>query len=149
MEKSFAFRSSRFIHSGPINEDSNAGNMFYGEDVAKHLSKHLGSQPGLSSINYVDEDWGWLVEGKFHEFSFDLPIYNIRRPDADSEVPNHLAGTNEWVVGVVAYRQQKFLWLIPTRKKIEPPTALLDHLKAVLEDAGATEIALKPGIDQD
>src|SRR5262245_37626674 len=57
--QSFAFTSSRFDHSSELPTDANAGNRFYGRDVAELVSGGLGER-GLDA-SFIDEDWGWQV----------------------------------------------------------------------------------------
>jgi hypothetical protein len=51
------FVSDWFKQSGPLPARSNAGNQFYGEDLAKWICETLPAW----KLGYMDEDWGWLV----------------------------------------------------------------------------------------
>ncbi len=51
------FETDKFRLTGPIPEDSNAGNQFYGEDFAKWICDSLPNW----HLDYLDEDWGWYV----------------------------------------------------------------------------------------
>ena len=51
---SVCFKTDRFDYSGELPEDANAGNKFYGRDVAEFLATGLSS-PSLST-DFLDED---------------------------------------------------------------------------------------------
>ncbi len=57
MEIEIEFVSDRFLLTGPIREDANAGNQFYGEDCAGWIVEALPEW----KLDFLDEDWGWLV----------------------------------------------------------------------------------------
>jgi hypothetical protein len=54
------FKTDRFQLSGILPEEINAGNQFYGEDLARWLCDALPEW----KLGYMDEDWGWLVFSK-------------------------------------------------------------------------------------
>jgi hypothetical protein len=56
----FTFVSDRFDQSSELPAAYNAGNRFYGRDVAAFLSEGLTAR-GFTA-DFVDEDWGWLVD---------------------------------------------------------------------------------------
>jgi hypothetical protein len=71
----FAFTSDRFDHSSELPEDANAGNQFYGRDVAEFIAGGL-NQRGLDA-SFLDEDWGWQVHAKRPDGSvLEISIYN-------------------------------------------------------------------------
>jgi hypothetical protein len=81
----FAFTSDRFDHSSELPHEANAGNRFYGRDVAELISAGLAKR-GLEA-SFFDEDWGWqthgeprprAVEQRVHEMS--IPAGRVRRP---------------------------------------------------------------------
>jgi hypothetical protein len=53
----FTFETDKFRLSGPLPEDANAGNQFYGEDMAQWICESLPAW----QLDYSDEDWGWWV----------------------------------------------------------------------------------------
>ena len=55
----FTFTSNRFDHRSELPPEYNAGNRFYGRDVAEFVSAGLRAR-GLDS-SFFDEDWGWMV----------------------------------------------------------------------------------------
>ena len=71
----FAFTSDRFDHSSELPEDANAGNRFYGRDVAEFIAGGL-NQRGLDA-SFLDEDWGWQVHAKRTDGSvLEISIYH-------------------------------------------------------------------------
>jgi hypothetical protein len=71
----FAFTSDRFDHSSELPEDANAGNRFYGRDVAEFVAGGL-NQRGLDA-SFLDEDWGWQVHAKRADGSvLEVSIYH-------------------------------------------------------------------------
>jgi hypothetical protein len=71
----FAFTSDRFDHSSELPEDANAGNRFYGRDVAEFVAGGL-NQRGLDAT-FLDEDWGWQVHAKRADGSvLEVSIYH-------------------------------------------------------------------------
>jgi hypothetical protein len=58
----FELESDRFDHTSELPPDANAGNRFYGRDVAAFIADGLAGR-GYAS-NFLDEDWGWLVRAR-------------------------------------------------------------------------------------
>jgi hypothetical protein len=58
----FAFTSDRFDHSSELPPEANAGNRFYGRDVASFVTAGL-TERGLDA-SFFDEDWGWQAHGR-------------------------------------------------------------------------------------
>lgn len=52
------FATAKFDSTGPVREDANAGNRFYGEDLARWLVDAMAAR-WKGAID--EEDWGWLV----------------------------------------------------------------------------------------
>jgi hypothetical protein len=73
----FAFTSDRFDHTSELPPEANAGNRFYGRDVADFIAAGL-SERGLDA-SFLDEDWGWQVHGKRPDGPMlEISIYHIR-----------------------------------------------------------------------
>jgi hypothetical protein len=127
----FKFSSDKFDYSGDIPEDANAGNKFYGRDVAEYLCTQLnGAQ---LELDFHDEDWGWMVLGKAQpNFLVEMCIYN----QDQSTDPSIRAGTNAWNVLVTMYAKGKILGFFPTNTKIPCATWLIEKLKLVLSGNG-------------
>jgi hypothetical protein len=76
----FEFTSDHFDHSSELPEDANAGNRFYGRDVAELVAAGLGGRGFAAS--YFDEDWGWQVHAAREDGSvLEISIYH--NPDDD------------------------------------------------------------------
>jgi hypothetical protein len=74
------FTSDRFDHTSELPDDANAGNRFYGRDVAEFIAAGLGER-GLDA-SFIDEDWGWQVHAARDDGSvFEISIYH--NPDDD------------------------------------------------------------------
>jgi hypothetical protein len=73
---SLRFQSDRFDHRSELPEDCNAGNRFYGKDVAEFVATGLAARGHAAAVN--DEDWGWLVSGRQSDGNpFEVAIYNL------------------------------------------------------------------------
>lgn len=60
-DHSIRFRTELFDYKGDIPEDANAGNRFYGKDVAELLANGMSSSS--LTMGFTDEDWGgWSSE---------------------------------------------------------------------------------------
>ena len=57
-----SFNSDRFDSTSDLPPEANAGNRFYGRDVAEFIADGLRSR-GYRS-DFLDEDWGWLVRAR-------------------------------------------------------------------------------------
>jgi hypothetical protein len=128
MDAVLRFRSETFNYQHPIREDSNAGNQFYGEDVAEFLKTEL-SKSGFQ-CTVIDEDWGWLVIGKdgAHKI-YDICIYN---EDDEGDVGGRRKGTNIWNIAVLTFQPKKLLWLVTMRKKLAPDPEFVSRLESIL-----------------
>jgi hypothetical protein len=129
---SIAFSSERFDYRSELPEEHNAGNRFYGKDVAAYLSEHLSSR-GFQS-DYLDEDWGWLV------FSargspppdFEIAVYNISENDGGGA-----PGANRWGLWVRQYQHRKIMGFIPKRSQVAVSEQLGAAIRASVEAAGS------------
>ncbi len=125
------FKSEQFDFQSELPEEYNAGNRFYGKDLAEYLTNSFLAS-GLVA-DFLDEDWGWLVLGLIGEdLHFDVAIYNLLD---DSEQPS-----NEWGLWVHAYGKGKILGFIPKRVEIAVPQFVVDvinmAIKSVAYDIG-------------
>ena len=124
----FTFTSDRFDHSSELPADYNAGNRFYGRDVAEFVSGGLTAR-GLES-SFFDEDWGWLIHaGLADEGVLEIAVYH--NPEADP------ATESDWALMVRSLRKEKWLGVVPrlTERELDPRTV------ATLQDVFA-----EPGI---
>lgn len=51
------FSTDKFKLTGSLPAEVNAGNQFFGEDLARMICEALPTW----QLDYMDEDWGWLV----------------------------------------------------------------------------------------
>jgi len=125
------FASERFDYRSSLPEAYNAGNRFYGRDVAEFLTRALG--PRGFEADFLDEDWGWLVSGRTPDgLRFEVAIYNL----ADHGEGGR-PGIGAWGLWVRAYRSGKFLGFLPRTTEAAVPSTLDEALRAALLDAGA------------
>lgn len=76
MSASIKFKSERFDYTSELPAEYNAGNRFYGRDVAEYLVRQFNEQ-GLAA-HCLDEDWGWLVfSARGASPAFEVAIYNL------------------------------------------------------------------------
>ena len=81
----FAFTSDRFDRSSELPEDANAGNRFYGRDVAEFIAGGL-TERGLDA-SFLDEDWGWQAHAARPDGTvLEISIYH--NPDEDPAAEN-------------------------------------------------------------
>ena len=128
---SLKFKSERFDYASDLPAEYNAGNRFYGRDVAAFLSEELTKQ-GFRS-EYLDEDWGWLVLS-VREASpeFEVAIYNLAEHGEGSR-----PGIGEWGLWVRSYERKKLLGLLPKKTEVKVPAELLTAIQAAVRSVGA------------
>jgi hypothetical protein len=127
---SVSFRTERFDYTSELPEDANAGNRFYGRDVAGFLAEGLSS-PSFSA-DFLDEDWGWMVLGVTDDSRFvEIAVYNLD----EGRTPGQ-NGSNEWGLWVRAFERRKWFWLLSRSHEIELPDEIARRLRLLLEDAG-------------
>lgn len=129
---SLRFQSDRFDFSSELPEAYNAGNRFYGRDVAEFLAKELTSR-GYPA-DFLDEDWGWLVFSvRGSEHDFEVAIYNLAEHGEGGR-----PGVSEWGLWIRAYERGKVLGFIPKRKEAAVPGGLEAAIRAALVSIGAS-----------
>lgn len=122
--------SDRFDHTSELPEESNAGNRFYGKDLAEYLCN--GFRPFGIDAGFMDEDWGWLVEGRTEGGSHvEMGVYDGAAPTEPPTSTPHL-----WRLSLRMLVQQK--WLMFFTRWVETPAdpAVLDALKKILSRDG-------------
>jgi hypothetical protein len=123
----FAFTSDRFDHSSELPADANAGNRFYGRDVAEFITAGL-AQRGLDA-SFFDEDWGWQAHGKRPDGSvLELSIYH--NPDEDP------ATEDEWALMLRSLAKGRMLGIVPRVREIEADDAAISTIEDVFREAG-------------
>ncbi len=94
----FAFTTDRFDHSSEPPPVANAGNRFYGEDVASFVADGLTAR-GLDA-SFLDEDWGWQTHAARPDGTvLEVSIYH----DPDE------VGEDEWALMVRSLRKERKL----------------------------------------
>jgi hypothetical protein len=116
----FAFTSDRFDHSSDVPPEANAGNRFYGRDVASFITAGL-TERGLDA-SFFDEDWGWQAHAKRLDGSI-LEISIYHNPDEDS------AAEDAWALMLRSLHKERKLGIPRLRETEIDPDAV-----ATLED---------------
>ena len=123
----FTFTSDRFDHSSELPAEYNAGNRFYGRDVAEFVSGGLGAS-GLES-SFFDEDWGWLVHaGLPDDGVLEVAVYH--NPEADP------ATESNWALMVRSLRKERWLGVIPRLRERELDPRTVATLEDVFAESG-------------
>jgi hypothetical protein len=131
---SVRFKTELFEYSAVLPEDANAGNRFYGRDLAEFLAKGLSD----SSLNmqFIDEDWGWLVFGKTKDNKFlEIAIYNLSEDGTPGQ-----NGTKEWGLWLKALEKVKWLGVFSKNREVEVPASFSGRLRQLLESSGITPV---------
>jgi hypothetical protein len=122
----FAFTSDRFDHSSDLPPEANAGNQFYGQDVAAFITDGL-SERGLDT-SFLDEDWGWQAHAKRPDGSI-LEISIYHNPDEDP------AAEDAWALMLRSLHKERKLGLTRFRET-EIDADAVSTLKDVFRQAG-------------
>jgi hypothetical protein len=126
----FELKTKRFDQTSVLPDHYNAGNRFYGEDLAKWIM----SQLRLANFTLIDEDWGWLLCGARDDLEVDYCISDWGRDETSDD------DRSNWYVIVHAYRKRRLLGLIPWRTEIDCPERYGSEL---LEQFQKESIAIK------
>jgi len=122
----FAFTSGRFDHSSDLPPEANAGNRFYGEDVASFITDGLIGR-GLDA-SFLDEDWGWQAHAKRPDESvLEISIYH--NPDEDP------ATEDDWALMLRALHKERKLGMSRFRE-LEVDADAISALEAVFREGG-------------
>ena len=123
----FVFTSDRFDVSSELPPDANAGNRFYGRDVAEFVSDGLAER-GLDA-SFLDEDWGWQAHGRRPDGSvLEVSVYN--NPDDDP------ARENEWELMLRVLAKQRTFAVLMRFREIEADPAAISTLEDVFRARG-------------
>jgi len=135
LSTSISFKTERFDYQSELPEASNAGNQFYGKDVAEFIVQQLGSV-GLKA-DYLDEDWGWLVFSMKGQVPiFQVAIYNLAEHRGATE-----RGIPEWGLWIQAYETRKVLGIMSKRHEVSVPTEVRKAIESAVRAAGAMPVA--------
>jgi hypothetical protein len=141
LSKSISFKTERFDYSSDLPLEANAGNRFYGRDVAAYLCEQLTSQ-GIAA-NFLDEDWGWLVEGSVaHGAEYEIATYNVNEHGEGAR-----PGAPEWGLWIRAFGRTKRWSVFPWRREVQVPDTLVKAVSDAITAIGAepTDWANGPG----
>ena len=123
----FVFTSERFDVSSVLPPDTNAGNRFYGRDVAEFVSDGLAER-GLDA-SFFDEDWGWQAHGRRPDGSvLEVSVYN--NPDDDP------ARENEWALMLRVLAKYRTFGVLTRFRGIEADPAAIATLEDVFRACG-------------
>ena len=114
--------SDRFDHTSELPADANAGNRFYGRDVAEFVSNGLAASDVDARV--VEEDWGWLVLARPRKgATVEIAVYH----NLDDEPGKD----DTWNLMV---RQRERRLLFPAERPVDDET--VRTLEAIFGDAG-------------
>lgn len=130
MSTSIRFKSERFDYRSELPLDYNAGNRFYGKDVAEFLVEQLNRQGFVA--DFLDEDWGWLIlSAKDTSPQFEVAIYNLAEHGEGGR-----PGEPDWGLWIRAYEKKKLLGFVPKKTEVQLPPELLGVLNRAISTAG-------------
>lgn len=122
----FELESDRFDHTSELPPDANAGNRFYGRDVAAFIADGLAAR-GYTS-DFLDEDWGWFVRARSGSGTkLEICIYH--------NIDEDPAATDSWTLNVEERAR--------LRRRREPGEPSRHALEAVFRDEG---IEIRPAL---
>ena len=122
----FAFTSDRFDHSSDLPPEANAGNRFYGRDVAAFIAAGLSAH-GLDA-SFLDEDWGWQAHAKRRDESvLEISIYHNPEEDPATE--------DDWAIMLRSLDKGRRLGITRFRET-EVDAGAVSTLEEVFREAG-------------
>src|SRR5215218_6145359 len=121
------FTADRFDHSSELPAKYNAGNRFYGRDVAEFVSAGLTAGGMQSSV--FDEDFGWMVHAP-------LPDDGVLEVFVYHNIEGDPATVSDWALLLRAVSKEKWLGIVPRVRERELDSTLIDALEKVFRDAG-------------
>lgn len=123
----FELTSGRFDHASELPADANAGNRFYGRDVAELVSDGLAARGWEAS--FLDEDWGWQAHGRRQDGSV-LEVSVYHNPEEDP------AAEDDWALLVRLLRKEKLLGVLSRFAEVEVDPDAVAALQDVFREAG-------------
>ncbi|HEX3132726.1 MAG TPA: hypothetical protein VHX44_03980 [Planctomycetota bacterium] len=136
MVKAFGIelKTDRFDQTSDLPEHINAGNKFYGLDLAEYIRAKLK----LSDFHVIDEDWGWLVYGRDGELEINYGISDWH--DVDSQFGGNLDSAVKteanWYIVITAYKPKRMLGFIPFNQPVDCPVQYANALIALFKSDG-------------
>lgn len=139
LAQSITFKTEHFDYVSELPAASNAGNRFYGRDVAEFLSERLRAA-GLKA-EFLDEDWGWLVLGSAEDPATELEIatYNLSEHGEGGRT-----GAPEWGLWIRAFQRRKTWWVLSRRAQVPVPAVVLDVVLEAIRSIGAAPADWQP-----
>lgn len=132
LDKAIVFTSSRFDSTSELPEDYNAGNRFYGRDLAAWLCERLAAA-GVEA-DFLDEDWGWLVLGQAAPATrFEIGVYDFTG-DSEDGAPD----APEWGLRLRAFRRETWFWRFQKTVRIPVPPAVEAIVMDAIDAVGAS-----------
>jgi len=123
----FEFTSDRFDHSSSLPEHANAGNRFYGRDVAELVATGL-SERGFDT-SFIDEDWGWQVHAAAGDSTVvEISIYH--NPEGDR------AREDDWSFMVRSLRAERTLGMFKRFRELPVEATSVAALEEVFAEIG-------------
>ena len=137
--RALTFESERFDYRSDLPQEYNAGNRFYGKDVAEFLARALSSR-GLPA-DVVDEDWGWLVFAtRDAAQDFEVAVYNLSEHREGAR-----PGANRWGLWVRQHEPKKLLGLFSRRVEVPVAQEIYEAVSACIVETGTTPAPWKVG----
>jgi len=128
----FELTSARFDHSSELPTDANAGNRFYGRDVAELVGDGLAARGWEAS--FLDEDWGWQAHGRRPDGSV-LEVSVYHNPEDDPATPD------DWALMVRLLRKERLLGVLSHFGETEVDSEAIAALESVFREVG---VELRP-----
>jgi hypothetical protein len=123
----FTFTADRFDRTSDLPRSYNAGNRFYGRDVAEFVSAGLKARGFESSV--FDEDFGWMVHAPLPEDGvLEVAVYHNPEGEPATEA--------DWALLVRAVSKEKWLRVIPRVRERELDPDAVAALEDVFRRAG-------------
>jgi hypothetical protein len=132
MSHALTFESERFDYRSELPAEYNAGNRFYGKDLAAYLAEGL-SERGFAS-DFLDEDWGWLVFAtRDAREDHEVAVYNLSEHREGGR-----PGVSRWGLWIRQHERRKALLFFSRRTEVEVSPALLEAVRGCVQASGAT-----------
>lgn len=139
LDKGILFESQKFDFTSDLPGQYNAGNRFYGRDLAQFLCERRRARG--CEADFLDEDWGWLILGSIAPSAgFEVAVYSLNEPGEGSR-----PGAHEWGLWMRAFRRGKLLGFLPKKEKIAVPPAVEAAVMDAIREIGASPRAWTEG----
>jgi hypothetical protein len=123
----FTFTTDRFDHDSQLPSRGNAGNRFYGRDVAEFASAGMNARGMESSV--FEEDFGWMAHAPLPDDGvFEVAVYH--NPEAGP------AAGSQWALLVRSVSKEKWLGVLPRVRERELDANALATLEEVFRESG-------------